>query len=75
MKSARIQLEKLACPTCAAKVERAVKSVAGVNENSVSVALSTSVVQFDFDETQTSLEAVEAAITKSGYDVISSNIQ
>lgn len=75
MKSASIQLETLSCPTCMAKVEGAVKSVAGVNKDSVSVAFNTSKAKFDFDESQTSIEAVEAAISKIGYDVISSKVQ
>lgn len=72
MQKATIQLETLTCPSCAQKIENAVKSLNGVEKESVKVLFNSSKVKFDFDAEKLSLEDVEKAITALGYDVIKS---
>lgn len=69
MKKATLQLETLTCPSCQQKVEAAVKSVRGVEENSIKVLFNASKVKFDFDESVASLDDVEDAIEKVGFTV------
>jgi copper chaperone CopZ len=75
MKKATIQLETLTCPSCVLKVENAVKSVEGVEKESVNVMFNASKVKFDFDEAKLSVEAVEKAITSVGYEVKKSSVK
>lgn len=72
MQTATIQLEELVCPSCAQKIEKATKSMDGVDKDSVKVLYNASKVKFDFDETKVSLQDVEKAITALGFDVIKS---
>ncbi|NLC68862.1 MAG: metal-binding protein [Clostridiaceae bacterium] len=69
MKTATIQLETLTCPSCAQKIEKTVKSLDGVEKESVKVLFVSSKVKFDFDAEKLSLEDVEKAITALGYEV------
>nr|WP_300006273.1 cation transporter [Tissierella sp.] len=69
MKKATIQLETLTCPSCTLKVEGAVKKLEGVEDDTIKVLFNSSKVKLDFDEEKTSLEEIEAAITKVGYEV------
>jgi copper chaperone len=69
MQKATIQLEPLACPSCMQKIEGAVKSVDGVDKDSINVMFNTSKVKLNFDDEKTSLEDIVNAITKVGYDV------
>jgi len=57
------------------KVENAVKSVEGVEKESVNVMFNASKVKFDFDEAKLSVEAVEKAITSVGYEVKKSSVK
>ena len=75
MKSATIQLETLACPSCMQKIEAAVKAVKRVNAPSVKVLFNSSKVKLDFDEQQVSIEDIENAITKVGYEVQKSKVK
>lgn len=75
MKKATIQLETLTCPSCTMKVEGAVKKVDGVEEDSIKVLFNSSKVKLDFDEEKTSIEELEAAITKVGYEVENSKVK
>jgi copper chaperone len=70
MKNAAIQLETLTCPSCVQKVENAVKSLDGVNKESVRVLFNASKVKFSYDENKVSVREVENAITALGFDVI-----
>lgn len=74
MKKATIQLGALACPSCMQKIEAAVKSVKGVNKESVKVLFNASKVKLDFDETMVNIEAIEKAITVLGYEVKKSQV-
>ncbi|MDO5028476.1 MAG: heavy-metal-associated domain-containing protein [Bacillota bacterium] len=75
MKKATIQLEDLACPSCAMKIEAAVKSVDGVDKDSAKVMFNASKVKLDFDEEKASIDQIEGAIKKIGYTVIKSNVK
>ena len=56
------------------KIEGAVKTVAGVDKDSVNVAFNSSRVRLNFDAEQTSIEQIEDAITKVGYEVKKSRL-
>lgn len=69
MKKATIQMETLTCPSCAMKIENAVKSLNGVDKDSVNVLFNSSKAKFDFDDEKLSVDEIEKAITTLGYDV------
>ncbi|NLW42546.1 MAG: heavy-metal-associated domain-containing protein [Tissierellia bacterium] len=75
MKSATIQLETLTCPSCMQKIEGALKGVDGVEQDTISVSFNTSRAKFDFDDEKVSIEELENAITKVGYDVLKSKVK
>jgi copper chaperone len=58
MKAATLQLETLTCPSCAAKIEGALKSLNGVDQGSI-----------NFDADTIALDDITQAITKMGYIV------
>lgn len=70
MQKAVIQLDTLTCPSCALKIEGAVKSLEGINRDSVSVLFNSSKVKVDFDETKVSVDQIGEVITKLGYEVL-----
>lgn len=72
MNSATIQLETLSCPSCLQKIESAVKSLNGVDKDSVKVMFNASKVKAQFDEDQVSLETINQAIEDLGYEVLKS---
>jgi len=69
MQKATIQLDTLTCPSCAQKIDSAVKLLVGVEKESVNVTFMTSKVKLTFDDTQLSVKEIEKAITSLGYDV------
>ncbi|HOS29895.1 MAG TPA: heavy-metal-associated domain-containing protein [Treponemataceae bacterium] len=69
MKKASIQLETLTCPSCAQKIENAVKATAGADKESVKVLFNASKVKFDYDEGKASINDFVKAIEKMGYEV------
>ncbi len=69
MKAATIQLETLTCPSCMQKIEGAVKGLEGIDQDSVQVSFNSSRVRLNFDADKTSIEQIEQAITKVGYEV------
>lgn len=75
MKSASIQLETLTCPSCSLKIEGALKGISGIDQASTKISFNTSKVKFDFDESLVSVEDIETAITKLGYDVLKSKVK
>lgn len=75
MKTATLQLETLTCPSCLLKVEGAVKALDGIDESTLSVAFNSSRVKVDFDEEKTSVEKIEEAITKVGYEVLKTKVK
>ncbi len=72
MYKATIQMETLICPSCVQKIEKATKSLDGVDKESVKVLFNSSKVKFDFDAETLSLEDVEKAITALGFEIIKS---
>ena len=69
MKKAIIQLETLTCPSCALKIEKAVKSLNGVDKDSVNVTFMSSKVKFEFDDEKLEVNEIEKTITSLGYEV------
>nr|WP_187350993.1 cation transporter [Capillibacterium thermochitinicola] len=62
-------METLTCPSCQQKIEKAVKALAGVEKESVSVLFNASKVKLNFDEEKVSIDEIEKAITALGYEV------
>lgn len=75
MKKATIQLETLTCPSCVQKIEGAVKSLEGVDKESLNVLFNSSKVKFNFDEEKIAIKDIENAITKLGYEVKKSQVK
>ena len=69
MKNIVMQLETLSCPTCAAKIEGALKKTAGVKDPKV--LFNTSRVKLSFDPKIVDEEAVKSVISKLGYGSLS----
>lgn len=68
MSQAVINVEGMSCGHCKMAVEKALKQVAGVKEAVVDLAAKQ--VTVEYDENQTDLTALEAAIEDAGYDVV-----
>lgn len=75
MKSATINLETLTCPSCMLKIEGAMKGLDGIEQDTVNVSFNSSRLKFDFDEDKISIEEIEAAINKVGYEVKKSRVK
>ena len=75
MKSATIQLETLTCPSCIQKIEGALKGLDGIKKDTAKISFSSSRVRLDFDEDKLSIEEIESAISKLGYDVLKSKVK
>jgi len=75
MKAATIQLETLTCPSCMQKVEGAVKSLDGVEQDTVKVLFNASKVKLNFNEDRITIDQIENAITKMGYEVKKSSVK
>ena len=75
MKSATIQLETLACPSCMQKIEGALKALDGVDKDTVKVSFNSSKAKLDFDAAKVSIEKIEDAIKRLGYEVIKSRVK
>jgi len=69
MKKAVIQLETLTCPSCALKIEGALKSLPGVGTESINVSFNSSKVKLNYEEEKISLDEIRNAITRLGYEV------
>lgn len=65
---ATLQLETLACPTCAKKIEAALKKSKGVQ--SVNILYNASKAKIEFDEQITNPQILSNVITTLGYDVL-----
>jgi len=75
MRQATIQLETLTCPSCMQKIDSVVKSLKGVEKDSVNVLFNSSKVKLNFDAEQISIEEIEKAITSLGYEVKKSQVK
>ncbi|MFY9273228.1 MAG: heavy-metal-associated domain-containing protein [Thermacetogeniaceae bacterium] len=69
MQKATITLETLTCPSCMQKIDSAVKSLEGVDKESVKVLFNSSKVKLNFDEQKISIDKIEDAITALGYEI------
>lgn len=68
MKTVTLQVEGMSCSHCQNAVQKAIKSLKGVDEVKVSLADKTAVV--NFDESVVSIENIKAAIEDEGYSVV-----
>jgi len=75
MKSANIQLETLVCPSCMLKIDAALKNIQGVEKESINVSFNTSKAKLNFDDSMTSIEEIEQAIAKVGFEVKKSKVK
>lgn len=75
MKAATIQLETLTCPSCMQKIEGALKGLDGIDQDTLKVLFNSSKVKLNFDEDKASIEEIETAITKMGYEVKRSRVK
>ncbi len=75
MNKATIQLGTLTCPSCMQKIDKAVKSLDGVDKESVNVSFNTSKVKLSFDAEKVSINKIEEIITSLGYDVKKSQVK
>ncbi|MDW7660192.1 MAG: cation transporter [Bacillota bacterium] len=75
MQKATIQLGPLTCPSCVKKIEGAVKSLDGVDKESVNVMFNSSKVKFDMDSEKLQVIDVERAISSLGYEVKKSQVK
>lgn len=70
MKKANIQLETLTCPSCLIKIEKALKSLEGINKESIQVLFNSSKVKVEYEEQVIMLEQITKAINQVGYEVL-----
>ncbi|GFN36117.1 heavy-metal-associated domain-containing protein [Tepidimicrobium xylanilyticum] len=75
MKTATIQLETLTCPSCMQKIEGALKNLDGVDKETLKVLFNSSKVKVNFDEEKVSIEDIELAINRVGFDVLKSKVK
>jgi len=68
MKTKTYQLETLTCPSCAAKIESAVKKIKGVED--VQVLFNASKVKVAFDESVNDGNEIRNTIEGLGFDVL-----
>ncbi|TJX15689.1 heavy-metal-associated domain-containing protein [Tissierella creatinini] len=69
MQKATIQLETLTCPSCMQKIENGVKLLDGIDKESLNVSFNSSKVKVNFDEEKVTIEDIEKAIDKLGYEI------
>lgn len=70
MSKATIELGTLTCPSCMQKIDMAVKSLDGVDKESVKVSFNSSKVKLEFDAEKLPVEKILNAITTQGYEVL-----
>ena len=69
MTTSEINVEGMSCQHCVMAVTKAVKGLAGVDD--VQVSLENKKVTVKYDESQSALDKISAAIEDQGYDVVS----
>ncbi|MEA5018707.1 MAG: heavy metal-associated domain-containing protein [Erysipelotrichaceae bacterium] len=75
MKILTMQLETLTCPSCAIKIEKALKNLNGITLDSITVLFNASKVKLAFDDSVTNATTIEKAITTLGYQVLKTQIK
>lgn len=74
MKKLNMQLETLTCPSCLEKIEKGVKSLEGIDKDSVKVLFNSSKVKLNFDDKVIEPKDIENKISSLGYDVLNTKI-
>ncbi len=57
------------------KIEGAIKALDGIEKDTINVSFNSSRVKLDFDGEKISIEEIEEAITKVGYEVKRSRVK
>lgn len=70
MKKLTIEMETLTCPSCIIKIEKLLKSLEGIDKDSVKVSFSSSKARLNFDYTKIKPEEIKESIGKLGYEVL-----
>ena len=70
MKKLNMQLETLTCPSCLEKIEKGIKSLEGVDKDSVKVLFNSAKVKLNFDENILDYKEIENKISSLGYEVL-----
>lgn len=70
MKKLNMQLETLTCPSCLEKIEKGVKSLEGVDKDSVKVLFNSAKVKLNFDDKVIEPKDIENKISSLGYEVL-----
>jgi Cu+-exporting ATPase len=63
----RVPIDGMTCTSCASRITRAVRKIAGVESIRVDLGSDSAVVAFD--RGRTSLEAIAAAVRRAGYEL------
>ncbi len=66
MKEASIRVEGMSCQHCVMRVKKALDSLSGIINSDVQIGL----VKVSFDESKVDIDAIENAITGTGYRVV-----
>jgi copper chaperone len=74
MKKATLQLETLTCPSCMQKIDKTVRTLDGIDKDSLNVMFNSSKLKVTFDDSVTSVEKIIDAISNLGFDVLSSQV-
>lgn len=74
MKKLNMQLETLTCPSCLEKIEKGVKSLEGIDKDSVKVLFNSSKVKLNFDDKVIEPKDIENKISSLGYDILNTKI-
>lgn len=74
MKKATLQLETLTCPSCMQKIDKTIRTLDGIDKDSVNVMFNSSKLKVTFDDSVTSVEKIIDAISNLGFDVLSSQV-
>ena len=56
------------------KLKKALKSLDGIDKDTMKVLFNSSKVKVNFDEEKISIDQIESAITKLGYEVLKSKV-
>lgn len=75
MKKANLKLETLTCPSCLQKIENKLKSLDGIDADSIKVLFNASKAKFNFNEEEISIEAIKDAISNLGYEVEKASVR
>ena len=75
MQKATIQLETLTCPSCMQKIEGAVKTLDGIDQDTLTVSFNSSRLRLNFDDEKVSIKDIENAIDKVGYEIKKSTVK